>query len=420
MEKAFIIIFVGLLVFLSHAFVALFEKTKVPDVLYLILIGLIIGPILGIVDQSDFGKVGPVFSTIALVVILFEGGMEISFDMLKNSFKLTVVLSLFTYLVSFTLLSLVLYFLFGISLQISLYIGAVLAGPAPAVVIPLVKQLKMREQIKAALILESGLAEALCIIISLSIFQSIIQTNIQIGKLVGSLLSSILFAVFIGGIGGYIWSLILNKIRNLQNAIFTTPSFIFILYGLCEVLGFSGPVAALTFGITIGNIKFIKIPYLTEKLKLNPIHHNETEKLFFSEIVFLIKTFFFVYLGISIIFSEIWIVGAAALLVLILLISRVIGVRFSINKSICNTEEYSRMSVLISKGLATTVLASVPLLYGLPEGEFIRNIVYSVILLSIIVTSLLVFLSKNKTVIKFFSVFFNNSDNNVTVKPGTE
>ena len=43
MELAPVIVFVGLLIFLAHFFVALFEKTRIPDVLYLIIIGLILG-----------------------------------------------------------------------------------------------------------------------------------------------------------------------------------------------------------------------------------------------------------------------------------------------------------------------------------------------------------------------------------------
>ena len=85
MEHALVLVFIGLLVFLAHLFVALFERTRVPDVLYLILIGVIVGPVLGIVSPEDFGKVGGVFTTVALVVILFEAGLELSVESLRSS-----------------------------------------------------------------------------------------------------------------------------------------------------------------------------------------------------------------------------------------------------------------------------------------------------------------------------------------------
>jgi len=86
-QKALIILFVGLLVFIAHAFVALFKKTKIPDVLLLIIIGLILGPVLNIVKTDDFGKVGPIFSAIALIIILFEGGLELNIKHIKEIIK---------------------------------------------------------------------------------------------------------------------------------------------------------------------------------------------------------------------------------------------------------------------------------------------------------------------------------------------
>lgn len=58
MEIALIIIFVGMLVFLAHFFVVDFERTRVRDVHYLIIIGLVLGPVLHFIRPEDFGKRG--------------------------------------------------------------------------------------------------------------------------------------------------------------------------------------------------------------------------------------------------------------------------------------------------------------------------------------------------------------------------
>ena len=133
MEHAAVIIFVGLLVFLAHFFVFLFERTKVPDVLYLILIGLVIGPVLGIVVPEDFGKMGSIFTTIALVVILFEAGLELNFHTLWSTLRRTVLITTLSYFVTMVLLSSVVFLLTGLSTLTSVFIGAVLAAPAPSV-----------------------------------------------------------------------------------------------------------------------------------------------------------------------------------------------------------------------------------------------------------------------------------------------
>lgn len=76
MDIALAILFVGALVFLAHLFTGLFSRTKIPDDLLLMFIGLALGPAMGLVQPSDFGSLGSIFATITLIVILFQGGLE--------------------------------------------------------------------------------------------------------------------------------------------------------------------------------------------------------------------------------------------------------------------------------------------------------------------------------------------------------
>ena len=68
------ILVIGLLVFFAHFLSLQFRKTNIPDVLLLMVVGIVIGPIWGVATSQDFGKIGSLIATIALVVILFEGG----------------------------------------------------------------------------------------------------------------------------------------------------------------------------------------------------------------------------------------------------------------------------------------------------------------------------------------------------------
>ena len=89
------IISVGLLVFLSHLFAALFVRTRVPDVLPLVLLGVLAGPGLKVVSAEALGQFGSIFTTIALVMILFESGLGLHFlhvhSSLLKGLRLTVV-----------------------------------------------------------------------------------------------------------------------------------------------------------------------------------------------------------------------------------------------------------------------------------------------------------------------------------------
>jgi NhaP-type Na+/H+ or K+/H+ antiporter len=405
-ENAVVIIFVGVLVFLAHLFVALFEKTRVPDILYLILIGVVIGPVFHLVEPHDFGLVGEVFTTVALVVILFESGLELSFAALKSALRHTLLLTVVSFAAAWALLTAAIHYLTGFPFEMSLFAGAALAGPAPAVVIPLVRQLKLHDATRTTLTLESALGEALCLVVGLGILRAIQLEEVEFGRSMGRLLSSFLIAVLIGGGGGYVWSLLLHRMRRLQHAIFTTPSFVFIIFGICEFLGFSGPVAALSFGIVLGNAGLIRIPWLTQKVDLEPIHHNEIEKLFFGEIVFLLKTFFFVYMGISIQFSNLQTVWIACALTAVLVVARVVSVRISTDPSVTPGEDAKVMSVMIPKGLATAVLAALPLHLGLSGGEPIQSLVYGVVLVSILTTGALILLLERTVLSKIWGLIF--------------
>jgi NhaP-type Na+/H+ or K+/H+ antiporter len=407
-ENAIVIIFVGLLVFLAHFFVALFERTRVPDVLYLVLIGVIIGPILRIISPQDFGNVGHIFTTIALVVILFEGGLELSIESLKTSVRGTMIITIISFVLTWITLTPLIYLILKLSFSLSLFTAAVLAGPAPAVVIPLVRQLRMSESTRTVMMLESPLGEALSIIISLAILDSISYNEINIGHTIGKLLSSFLFAVIIGTIGGYAWSILLHRMRQLRFAIFTTPSFLFIIYGCAEIFGFSGPVTALVFGITLGNAGIKEVPWLVRIFHLTPLVHNETERQFFGEIVFLIKTFFFVYVGLSTQFAELITVYYAFIITCVILVVRLFAMRLSALYDGTPREDHALMGIIIPKGTAAAVLASIPFQKGLTGGNTIQNFIYSVIIVSIILTAIIISQMEKPNILRLLRTIVGN------------
>ena len=133
---------------------------------------------------------------------------------------------------------------------------------------------------------------------------------------------------------------------------------------------------------------------------------NHTEIVFLSEITFLLKTFFFVYIGFSIIYDDLWSIFYGVLLTAALYVARLFVAKFASPRS-ANGFDKSIIAIMTPKGLAAAVLATIPAQVGMPEGDMIRNITYSVILFSIIVTSVLIFLnSKSGGLQNFFKRFF--------------
>jgi NhaP-type Na+/H+ or K+/H+ antiporter len=232
----------------------IFSKKKIPDVLLLLVIGVLIGPVFKFVSPSDFGAVGGVFTSITLIVILFEGGTGISIGDLKNSWKPTAMLTFTGFFIAAFVVTLVCVG-FGMTLLDSITLGAILGGTSSAVVIPLAQHLKISNTTKTSLILESAITDVLCIVFALAFIDAAnIGTHLNVGKIAGSVIASFLLATFLGFASAIAWASLLQKVRQLRNSMFLTPAYLFIVYGLAEVLGYSGAIASLAFGITIANM----------------------------------------------------------------------------------------------------------------------------------------------------------------------
>lgn len=405
MNSALVIAFIGALIFGAHLFVGMFSRTRVPDVLLLIVIGLILGPVLHLVSPAQFGIVGPVFTTVTLVFILFESGTELNISTLRSAFAGSMILAVLNFVVTTALVGIVAWKMAHLEPMMALMLGAMLGGTSPAIVIPMSSQLKMGRESSAMLFLESAVSDVFSILIALAILDGRRVGAIHWGPVAGGLLASFLIAACIGALGAIFWSNLLSRVRTLQNGMFTTAAFVFLVFGVTEILGYSGVIAALVFGIGLGNVAWHGALLSKRFPSLAPVGLNEREKTFFAEIVFLLKTFFFVYIGLSIQFKNVWWISIGLTVAALLFVIRIPVVRFGVSKAIPRVD-VTRMAAMAPKGLAAAVLASLPLQQGVPGGELIQNCTYAVVLFSVTITSLLVFLQDRTAVGAFYRFLF--------------
>jgi NhaP-type Na+/H+ or K+/H+ antiporter len=392
MDAAITVLFLGLLIFIGNILSRFFTLTKIPDVLFLIAIGIIVGPFLGLVEPSAFGVVGPLFTMVTLAIILFEGGLNITVEHLKTAITGTTAITAANFVAIIGICIVVMHFFAGFTIMESCMLGAILGGTAAAVVIPFTSYLNLRHDTKAILALESAIGDVLCIVILLALLNIVELKEFNAGLIVGSLISSFLIAIIIGIIAGVWWSSVYHKIASIKS-IFLTPAFVFIVFGFVNLLGFSGAIAALALGLTLGNLHYFKaekfLPFLGDEVtqvELTPI-----EKTFFTQLVSLLKTFFFIYIGISIHFTNMEIIYIGAILTVLFYLVRIVIVWFTIPRSI-PASDAAIVAIMDPKGLAAAVLASMPLEAGIAAGQSIQDITYIVIFFTTLVCSVMVFL----------------------------
>mgnify|MGYP001205282744 CR=1 FL=1 len=405
MDVAIAILFLGILIFLGNVFNRVFALTKIPDLLILIGIGLLIGPGLGLITPEEFGVVGPLFATITLAIILFEGGLHLKVETIQSAIKGTLALSLISFIATWLIAAGIVWSLHYLDLIPALLLGAAIGGTSSAVVIPMIEYLNLHRDSHAILALESAVTDVLCIVVFLTLLDVYILGELNIPYVAGRLIASFLVAAVLGFIGGITWSVLYPNLKSITS-IFLTPAFLFILYGVVTLLGFSGAIAALSFGIALGNLQLFSITKWLPDSKVTQVELTQNEVIFLSQLVQLFKTFFFIYIGLSIILSDTQALIIGLVITLLLFAIRIIIVRFVIPKSI-PVWDASIMAIMIPKGLAAAVLAAIPLQMDIPGGMFIQTTTYGIILFSILICSILVLLLDKTPLKGLYGMFFS-------------
>jgi NhaP-type Na+/H+ or K+/H+ antiporter len=225
-------------------------------------------------------------------------------------------------------------------------------------------------------------------------------------KLVGTILSSFIFACVLGAAGGLAWLFVLNHVRQLKNTAFAVFAWIFIIYGVTDILGFSGAIAAMAFGAALTNHERLPLHNLKifHQRELGKIEQSDTD--FYHEVIFLLKTIFFVYLGLSIKFNAPHMLSWALLAVIVIYTIRTLIVRFVMRASSPGWQESFAQSVMAPKGLAAAVLAAVPAERGIANGALIQDFAYFGVLVSIVMTACLIPLQRQPAIAGGIQRFF--------------
>ncbi len=360
---------IGAIIFLGFFGNMIFTRFRVPDVLILILLGMAIGPdILGerfnLVTYEALAAIDnfkEIFLSAALVIILFDAGLSLDIKSVFESMRLTAFMSVGAFLGSFISVGVALHLIMDMDLLLSLTLGAIVGGTSGAIVIPIVSKMRIRPQTKAMLITESIVTDVLVIVVALTLLTVIMTGELSLTSVSMDLASKFLVGAVVGFVVGVGWLFVLQRMQNQPLCYMITLAALVMVAGIVEMppISSSGAVAALTFGLAIGNKQFIK-RRLTS-LSLNAVSNLQIQQ-FHTEITFFVRTFFFVYLGLFFrfeTFTEVHLVTG------LLVISMVVLVRWITSMTAwklgdLNIEDAETVFASMPRGLAAAVLATLP------------------------------------------------------------
>jgi cell volume regulation protein A len=362
----------------------LFKRTRIPDMLILIFIGALAGPILGAFDPSSVKSFAPYIAALALVYILFDAGMGLTIRKVLMHSARALILAVVGFIFSVLITTLITVVAFGIPLLYGFLFGSIYGGSSSIVVISLASRIKISEKASTTLILESAVTDILCIVVSLAVIGFIATGQTNYTSVAVGIGGKFLIGAAIGVFVGLIWLLMMRRVNSLPFSYILTLAVVLFAYAFSESLGGSGALSALLFGLMLGNEGQI-----LDFFKLNgngEIVVSEGLRRFESEIAFLIRTFFFVFLGIIATMSNITVLLVGILLSFSLFAVRYGAVWLATFKSDLR-HEGKMLTSIFTRGLAAAVLSTLPAQYGLEYSDLFVNMAVVVIVTTAIIAT---------------------------------
>lgn len=385
---------VGLVILMGLAGELFFNKTGVPSVLFLIGIGVLLGPVLGIADPKGVTALAPYFGTLALLIILFDGGLNLNImKVLKEA-----PIALFFMLAVFALTMLATGVFYAWVLQgpwlHGLLLGSILGGTTGAIVIPVVSKLEsLRDPIKVVLSLESAFTDVFVVVMALA-FMGMLAGAGGKGNLVSSIFHAFFDALLLAVIAGILWARLLSWLQGQPLSYMLTLAAILVLYDLAELLGASGAITILLFGLVLGNMETL-VSRLARPIRyLIGYRLDQTEfaldtflKRLNEELSFLVRTFFYVLLGLILDVSAMtWLVAATGvgLFMIALGVRWVVTEAFGLAWGGWTPIERRVMTAMLPRGVAAAVMAFLPTSSGISDTELFPLYALTVIALSVL------------------------------------
>lgn len=253
-------------------------RIRVPSILLLLVFGFLAGPVTGILDPASLqGDWVLAFVSLAIGIILFEGGLSLRLSELREGGKSVLNLITIGVLVTWILAGAAAYFVLGMNISFAVLLGAILTVTGPTVVIPLLRQVRPKGRVGAIAKWEGITIDPVGAIIAVLVLEAILQLNsVEAGEFASfsdallHALEALLKTISVGlGLSIMAAAVMIAVFRRrlvpdyLQNSV--ALMIVVTTYGLSNTLqGESGLLQATLLGIILANQKIITVHHLTK------------------------------------------------------------------------------------------------------------------------------------------------------------
>jgi len=351
------------------------SKIRVPALLLFLVVGMLAGSEGPGGIYYDDPWSAQLLGVLALAFIIFSGGLHSGWKGIYPVLWSGIPLSTIGVLVTAVLAGLFSHFVLGFSVLTGLLLGAIISSTDAAAVFSVISagRTRLKGNIKELLVFESASNDPVAVILTISIIHLITNPAASFVSMGYLLFMQIVIGLLFGYGMGRVMVFIVNKLRLEVEGLYPvlTLSLVIFTYGVTASLGGSGFLAVYIAGIIMGSSEFVSKKSITR---------------FHDGIAWLLQITMFLILGLLVFPSDLVPVVMIGLLssIFLIFIARPAGVFLSLSLSKLSLREKTFVSWVGLKGAVPIVLATFPLLVGVPESHTLFNVVFFIVITSVL------------------------------------
>lgn len=371
------IVVIGVILFASAYASKISEKIGLPLLLIFLILGMLLGSdgIVGI--DFDNTLLAQAVGSIALIFILYSGGLDTHWNQIKPVVISGVMLATFGVLMTAVILAGFFYFMWNVTFLEALLLGSIISSTDAAAVFMVLRsqKIKLKNNIKPLLELESGSNDPMAIFLTITVLQLIVmQGSSNIWEWLVQFVGQFVIGGILGLLCGYVFPKICARANISQPGLYPLISiaWLFMIFGFSSLLGGNGYLSVYIAGIMTNRFAF---PY-----KSHIIAFHDT-------IAWMMQIAVFLVLGLLVFPSQLpdVVLEALILVFVLMFVARPLGVFTSLLRSHYSNKEKIFISWVGLRGAVPIILATYPFVYHLEQSQLIFNIVFFMVFISVLV-----------------------------------
>ncbi len=372
----YILLVLSVLILISITLTKISENLGLPALILFLVVGMLAGSDGPGKIHFDNVYIAQYVGIVALIFILFSGGLETKWRDVKPVMWTAFTLSTLGVVLTTAVLGIFVHYFFNLPLPESFLIGAIISSTDAAAVFSVLraKGTRLKGRIKPLLELESGSNDPAAIILTILFIEYIQAADVTGLRIVIFLFQQLILGTAIGIGAGKLLSIAFNKFKFSYPSlypVFAIASAVFV-YAAAASVGASGILAVYIAAVILGNSEFIQKKSLVR---------------FFDGLALLGQIVVFLTLGLLVYPSQLHIVLGPGLILSAVLIffARPVGVFISMMFSKFKLNEKLFISWVGLRGAVPVILATFPLTAGLEIGPYIFNLIFFITITSALV-----------------------------------